>query len=441
MRRMEYYGKEKQSGHFKRLFIWFVLLAIVGSLLILFGVFRQDTVSDVAKRPLSDEEMISLIPKGKELALAGDCFGCHSRPSGEMGAGGVAIATPFGTVYSTNITPDKTFGIGDYTREDFHRALKDGIGKEKGNLYPAMPFVFTHITTESDLDALYAYMMSIPALATPNAQNTGVFAWPVRPFMNFWTLLNFPDRAKINNQDRSGAWNRGAYLVEGLAHCGACHSPRNFMMGVKFGDALQGGFEDGIAIPDITAAALSKHGYNLERLTEYLETGISPEGTSFAGMNTVTHFSTSQMDKGDVKAMATYLLTDNDGKLLSLKSSPVMANQVMGAMKKGDAVAGYDLYLAGCASCHGLEGQGIPNTVPALQGNAIVAMSDPQTLVSVVLNGLATTAYTNGQRMYAMPGFEGNLTSKQLADLLTWVRAEWGGISVPISAKAIQKDK
>lgn len=439
MKRMEYYGKEKRSGRFKRLLVFLVLIVVIGSILILLGVFRQDTVSSVAKQPLSDEQMVALIPKGRELALAGDCFGCHSRPNGEMGAGGVAISTPFGTVYSTNITPDKKFGIGNYTREDFHRALKDGVGREKGNLYPAMPFVFTHITTESDLDALYAYIMSIPALATPNAQNTGVFAWPVRPFMNFWTLLNFPDRKKPNEQDRSDAWNRGAYLVEGLAHCGACHSPRNFMMGVKFSDALQGGFEDGIEIPDITAEKLSQHGYNLDRLTEYLETGISPEGTSFAGMNTVTHFSTSQMDKGDVKAMATYLLTDSAGKLLSQKTSKVMVNQVMGAMKKGDLVAGYDLYLASCASCHGLEGSGIPNSVPALQGNAIVAMKDPETLVSVVLNGLATTAYTNGQRMYAMPGFEGNLTSKQLADLLTWVRAQWGGISAPVSSKDIRK--
>lgn len=439
MKRMEYYGREKRSGRFKRLFVWLILVMVIGSLLVLFGVFRKDSVSAIAKQPLSAEQMIALIPKGKELALAGDCFGCHSRPSGEMGAGGVAIDTPFGTVYSTNITPDKKFGIGDYTREDFHRALKDGIGKHKGNLYPAMPFVFTHITTESDLDALYAYMMSIPALEIPNAENRGVFAWPVRPFMNFWTLLNFPDRKKPNNEARSDAWNRGAYLVEGLAHCGACHSPRNFMMGVDFSDALQGGFEDGIAIPDITAEALSKHGYNLDRLTEYLETGISPEGTSFVGMNTVTHFSTSQMDKGDVKAMATYLLTDKSGRLLSQQTSPIMANQVVGAMKKGNAIAGYDLYLASCASCHGLNGQGIPNTVPALKDNAILAMKDPQTLVSVVLNGLATTAYTNGQRMYAMPGFEGELTSKQLADLLTWVRAEWGGIAAPVREKMVRE--
>lgn len=438
MKRMEYYGhRRNRYKGIKTILIWAILIGGIAAILILFGVFRKSSVSEITEQPLSVTEMQALIPKGKELALAGDCFGCHSRANGEMGAGGVPIATPFGTVYSTNITPDKTFGIGNYTRADFHRALKDGIGKEKGNLYPAMPFVFTHITTESDLDALYAYMMSIPAMEIPNAQNTGVFAWPVRPFMNFWTLLNFPNRDKPNDEARSGAWNRGAYLVEGLAHCGACHSPRNFMMGVKFKDALAGGFEDGMAIPDITAEALSKHGYNLDRLTEYLATGISPEGTSFAGMNTVTHFSTSQMDKADVKAMATYLLTDRAGKLLSQQTSPIASNQVIGAMKKGDAEAGYDLYMSACASCHGIEGQGIPNVVPALKGNAIVAMTDPQTLVAVVLNGLSTTTYTNGQRMYAMPAYEGELTSKELADLLTWVRAKWGGISTPVSQKSI----
>lgn len=151
MKRMEYYGhRRNRYKGIKTILIWAILIGGIAAILILFGVFRKSSVSEITEQPLSVTEMQALIPKGKELALAGDCFGCHSRANGEMGAGGVPIATPFGTVYSTNITPDKTFGIGNYTRADFHRALKDGIGKEKGNLYPAMPFVFTHITTESD---------------------------------------------------------------------------------------------------------------------------------------------------------------------------------------------------------------------------------------------------------------------------------------------------
>ena len=433
---IEYYRRNKRKGGLKRSIIWFLLLLIAFAVLVLIGIFRQD--SDISNSTLSKGEMQALIPKGRELALAGDCFGCHTREGGEMGAGGVAIKMPpLGVIYSTNITPDREFGIGNYTREDFHRALKDGVGKERGNLYPAMPYVFTHITTDEDIDALYAYLMSIPPLAIPNAQNSGVFAWPVRPFLNFWTLFNFPDRLAPHNPNRSEVWNRGAYLVEGLAHCGACHSPRNFMMGVDFKDALTGGVEDGLAIPDITAETLAKRGYTLEDLTEYLVTGIAPEGDSFAGMETVTHFSTSQMNRHDVIAMATYLLTDKKGKILAPKRSPIMTNQIIGAMKQADLVAGRESYLAACATCHGMEGRGIPHVAPALAGNAIVMMEDPQTLIAVVLNGIPTTSYSNGERMYAMPGFEGELTAKEIANLLNWVRAKWGGVEKPIKTDKI----
>ena len=437
MKKLRYYDRPKRRSRLLRMVIWLIVIGAIFSLLVLFGVFKQDTVSENAKKPLSESQMLALIPKGKELALAGDCFGCHSRSDGEKGAGGVPIATPFGTIYSTNITPDKHFGIGDYTREDFHRALKDGVGKN-GNLFPAMPFVFTHITKDEDLDALYAYLMSIPPLQVPNAKNSGVFELPVRPFMNFWTLLNFPDRKAPDNEARSDAWNRGAYLVEGLAHCGACHSPRNFMMGVKFGDALAGGFESGMAIPDIRAERLAKNGYSVADLTQYLSTGIAPEGSSFAGMNTVTHFSTSQMNLADVKAMATYLLTDNAGKLLEPEYSPVAMNAVASRLKHGDSEKGRDIYMAACAGCHGLSGEGIPNVAPSLNHNAIVEMQDPQTFIGVILHGLETTTYTNGQRMYAMPGFDGELKPEQMADLLTWIRATWGGIDQDISVKQVE---
>ncbi|UNM95974.1 cytochrome c [Ignatzschineria rhizosphaerae] len=438
MKKLRYYDRPKRRSGLIRLIVWLLIIGVIFSLLVLFGVFKQDTVSESAKSPLPQAEQEALIPRGKELALAGDCFGCHSRSDGEKGAGGVPIATPFGTIYSTNITPDKDFGIGDYTREDFHRALKDGVGK-KGNLFPAMPFVFTHITTDRDLDALYAYIMSIPPLQVPNAKNSGVFELPVRPFMNFWTLLNFPDRKVPIDENRSDVWNRGAYLVEGLAHCGACHSPRNFMMGVKFSDALAGGFESGMAIPDIRAERLAKNGYSVADLTQYLSTGIAPEGSSFAGMNTVTHFSTSQMNLSDVKAMATYLLTDSKGKLLTPEQSPIVYNQVVGRMKQGDREKGREYYMAACAGCHGLQGEGTPNVAPSLSHNAIVEMQDPQTFIGVILHGLQTTNYTNGQRMYAMPGFNGELKPEQIADLLTWIRAEWGGIDQGISTKEVDK--
>ena len=166
-----------------------VVIVVVAALVVLSGLFRTSSVAPQAQQTLSPERMQALIPRGHELALAGDCFGCHSMPQGPMGAGGLAIATPFGTLYSTNITPDKQYGIGNYTRADFHRVMRDGIAPGERNLYPAMPFVFSHITTPDDIDALYAYNMSIPAMPIANKSNTGVFVLPVRPFMDFWLSL------------------------------------------------------------------------------------------------------------------------------------------------------------------------------------------------------------------------------------------------------------
>lgn len=414
-----------------------IAVVIVAALAVLFGLFRTSSVAPQAKQALSPEQMKALFPRGRELALAGDCFGCHSLPQGPMGAGGLAIGTPFGTLYSTNITPDKQYGIGNYTRADFHRVMRDGIAPGNRNLYPAMPFVFTQLTTPDDIDALYAYNMSIPAMPVANKANTGAFVLPVRPFMNFWTLLNFPDRKAARNEQRSAEWNRGAYLVEGLAHCGACHSPRNFMMGLEFSRALQGGEVDGVAVPAITAAALAKHGFDIPTLNAYLATGIAPQGTAFDGMYTVTHFSTSTMEPEDVKAVATYLLTAKDGKLVPPSAPPAPLPQAVAPESGTPMAAGRLAYMAFCAGCHGMSGQGLPNVGPAMKGNATLAMDDPQTLIKAVLNGIPTQIFKNGERMYAMPPFAHRMSDAEVAELVTWIRAEWGGQSVPVTAAQV----
>lgn len=415
-----------------------IALGIVGALAILLGAFRQDSVDAAVAKPLSDEQMQALIPKGRELALAGDCFGCHSTPEGPMAAGGVAIPTPFGTLYSTNITPDPTHGIGKYTRADFHRVIRDGIAPDKGNLYPGMPYVFTHITTPDDIDALYAYMMSIPPIAKANPENTGAFMLPVRAFMNFWTLLNFPEREAPNDPQRSAEWNRGAYLVEGLAHCGACHSPRNIMMGTDFRRSLQGGSVDGLTVPDITAPALAKHGFDMATLTQYLSTGIAPQGTAFSGMYTVTHFSTSVMEAADVEAVATYLLTHADGKIVPPAAPPEPLPVAVNPAPGSEMAAGRILYMEGCSGCHGGKGEGIPNVAPAMKGNATLAMDDPRNTISVILNGIPTQRFTGTQRMYAMPPFAHRMTDVEITDLVTWMRAEWGGQAMPVNLEEVR---
>ncbi|MGO3891395.1 MAG: c-type cytochrome [Paenalcaligenes sp.] len=414
-----------------------ILVAVVACIAILLGAFRSTSVAPGVDKPLSADEMQQLIPRGRELAMAGDCFGCHSQPQGPKAAGGVAIDTPFGTLYSTNITPDPTYGIGKYTREDFHRVLKDGVAP-KGNLYPGMPYIFTHITTPEDIDALYAYLMSIPPIAVPNKDNSGAFALPVRPFMNFWNLLNFPDRSVPENPERSAQWLRGAYLVQGVGHCASCHTPQNFMMGVDFARDLQGGEINGWAIPNITAASLAKHGFDVPLLTQYLSTGIAPQGTSFADMHTVTHFSTSAMDKDDVEAVATYLLTDANGAIPPAAAAPAPLPEAQNPAADSDMAIGRRTYLAACAGCHGSKGEGIPNVAPAMYGNATLAMDTAQNLIRVVLNGIPTQTFTGNQRMYAMPPFAHELSDKEIADLSTWMRAEWGGQASAVTIDQVQ---
>lgn len=425
----------------RKLILAIIIILLIAALAIFLGLFRPSNVAPQAEQTLSPEQMKELVPRGRELAIAGDCFGCHSLPQGPMGAGGLAIPTPFGIIYSTNITPDKEYGIGNYTRADFHRAIRYGIAKDNRNLYPAMPFVFTHITTPDDMDALYAYNMSIPAMPVANKKNTGLFVLPGRRFMNFWALPNFPNREAPQNDQRSAEWNRGAYLVEGLGHCGSCHSPRNFMMGVDFSRSLEGGELEGAAVPDITAVELAKRGFDVPTLSAYLGTGISPRGSSFDSMYTVTHFSTSGMDPDDVKAIATYLLTDKDGNLTTPSAPPEPLPQAIAPQEGSPLAAGRLTYMAVCAGCHGTNGEGVPNSIPAMKGNSILAMDNPQTIIKVILNGIPTRTFKDGQRMYAMPAFAQSLNESQIADLVSWIRAEWGGQATPVTVEQVKAEK
>lgn len=410
-----------------------VILAL-GGLAVLSGAFHSTRVAPEFDLPLTPEEMAALVPKGRELTLAGDCLGCHSTANGPMAAGGVPLATPFGTIYSANITPDRTYGIGNYTRGDFHRALRDGVGHGGRNLYPAMPYVYTQITRPEDIDAIYAYVMSLPPITAAPPSNTGVFVLPLRPFMNFWTLLNVPHRTAPDRADRSEVWNRGAYLVEGLGHCGSCHTPMNIMMGPDFARSLEGAVIEGLEAPSLKADTLAARGFDVPSLTAFLSTGMSPQGTSFGGMYTVTHFSTSAMERADVEAIATYLLTAPDGSVPAPSAPPApMPAVISSAGLEGGRVQ----YLNACAGCHGNAGEGIPNVAPAMRGNATLALADPLNLVTVILNGVPVQTFPGRQRMYGMPPFAHDLTDEQIAELASWIRAEWGGISDPVTASVV----
>lgn len=425
-----------KSKRLRNSLLGIVVLLVLFALAVLLGLFRSHSVVADAKQPLSAEEMKALIPAGRELALAGNCMGCHSQAQGPKGAGGVPIGTPFGTLYSTNITPDTTHGIGTYTREDFHRVLRDGIAPGNRNLYPGMPFVFTHITRPQDMDALYAYIMSVPPIAQANVANTGVFTLPVRPFMNFWALINFPDRQPPTREGASEQWLRGAYLAQGLGHCASCHTPRNVTMGVSFARSLEGGdVIDGLVVPNITAEMLSQRGFDVASLSQYLSTGMSAHGTSFGSMYTVTHFSTSALQAQDVEAIATYLMTDKNGQVLRAQPGPA----ALPIASDPSLQSGRLSYASACAACHGMNGEGIPNVAPPMRGNIAVMMQDPTDLLTVALHGVQTQNFAGNARMYAMPGFADRMSVESMADLATWMRAEWGGQSVPVTTEQVKK--
>jgi len=254
-------------------------------------------------------------------------------------------------------------------------------------------------------------------------------------------MLNFPDRQVPSEPDRSKVWARGAYLVEGLAHCAACHTPRNFMMGVDFARNLEGGEVDGLDIPNITPEMLAKRGFDVPTLSQYLSTGVAPQGTSFAGMHTVTHFSTSAMEQDDVDAMATYLLTDKNGKILEPSEPPKPLAAAAHPAPDSDMEVGRRIYMAACAGCHGMEGEGVPNVSPSLEGDAIIAMDSARDTIDVVLNGIPTERFTGYKRMYAMPPFSHRLNDDEIADLVTWIRAQWGGQAEAVTVAEVQKQE
>nr|WP_255720422.1 cytochrome c [Acuticoccus kalidii] len=382
--------------------------------------------------------MEALKPRGRELTLAGDCFGCHSLAKGPMGAGGLPIDTPMGTIYSSNITPDPTYGIGRYSRADFHRAVREGINASDRNLYPAMPYVYTQITTPEDVDAIYSYIMSIPPVAKEVPANTGVFQFPLRSFMNFWTLLNVPARQAPNEPSRPPAWNRGAYLVEGLGHCGSCHTPMNVMMGPDFARSLDGAIIDGQEAPSLKADVLAAQGFDVASLTNFLATGISPQGTSFGQMHTVTHFSTSAMERSDVEAIATYLMTSADGTIPAPANPPDPQPESFQPAADGSD-PGRVVFVEACAGCHGMTGEGIPNVAPPMRGNATITLANPLNLLSVIVNGVPDQTFAGNQRMYAMPPFAHSLSDEQIAELATWMRTQWGGHSEPVAVAEVNK--
>jgi len=387
----------------------------------------------------------NLIKQGEYLARAGDCVACHTAKDGKPFAGGLPMETPIGTIYSTNITPDKT-GLGDYSFEDFDKAVRHGVAKNGSTLYPAMPYPSYASVTEPDMQALYAYFMhGVAPVAQENKASD--IPWPLSmrwPLMG-WRWLFAP--AVADYQAAPGAdavVSRGAYLVEGLGHCGACHTPRALTMQEKSLNAGEGStFLSGSAPLEgwIAKSLRSDHkdglgSWSEEQLVQFLKTGRSDRSAVFGGMSDVVTHSLQYMTDADLTAIARYLksLPANDPN----DQPHQYDKQVAQALWKGDdSQPGASVYIDNCAACHRTDGHGYTRVFPALAGNPVLQSQDPTSLIHIVLKGGTLPATHTAPSTFTMPGFAWRLSDQEVADVVSFIRSSWGNKGEPVKASTV----
>lgn len=362
-----------------------------------------------------------LVARGKYLAEAADCAACHSAPGGAPFAGGLPMQSGFGTIYATNITPDRDDGIGGWSAEDFWRALHDGVRRDGRQLYPAMPYTSYRGMTRADADAIYAYVMQLRPMKVANRRTDLNFPFNIRLGMLGWNLLFLHDSLPAVSAGSSPAWRRGRYLVNALGHCGECHTPRGLAGQMELSRPFAGAALSRVAAPDITPSGLTSRGWTAAALRAFLGRGLAREGTAFGDMHPVIMLSTRNLTEDDLNAAVTFLLGDSPPETAPL---PAIDPAEMGAAANG---AGRTSYVALCAGCHGLDGNGIPNTVVAMRNNSTVRQADPRNLVVVMLDGIGAENFPHHQSMQKMPGFSDKLGDGEAAALANYLRVTWGG--------------
>ncbi len=369
----------------------------------------------------------ALIERGAYLARAGNCMACHSARGGVPYAGGRGIDTPFGTVYASNLTPDPTHGLGNWTARDFWRALHQGRSRDGRLLYPAFPYTNYTQVSRDDADALFAFLQSLPPVAQANRPHELRWPFNTQPALAVWRALYFSPDSFQPDLQQSAEWNRGAYLVRGLGHCAACHSARNALGGSSPLD-LAGGLipMQNWYAPSLNApaeAGVSR--WPLADVVALLKTGTSPSGTVQGPMSEVVLHSTQHLADADLRAMAVFL------KALPERTSEL--EQVPRARTRLSEQGG-QLYGQHCAQCHGERGEGVPGAYPALAGNRAVTMASPVNLVQVVLHGGYAPATAGNPRPYGMPPFVMEFNDQEIASVLSHIRGSWGNQAAEVSA-------
>ncbi|ART81088.1 alcohol dehydrogenase [Oceanisphaera avium] len=385
------------------------------------------------------------IAKGAYIARTADCVACHTRPGGQPYAGGLAMQTPLGAIYSTNITPDFDTGIGHYSLADFNRAVKHGVTPDNRPLYPAMPYPSYAIIPDEDIRDLYAYFMHAVAPVT-QANGESTIPWPLnmRWPMSWWQLIFAPQRDFIVDARLSEQDNRGAYLVEGPGHCGACHTPRGLAyqekaMSLATGDNsdfLAGAVIDGWRAKSLRGEARGLASWSHEELALFFKTGRTDTVAAFGAMAEVIEHSTRYMKDEDISAMASYLkqLPPAKNKILNFAPKPDTTTALLREGKSLDE--GATLYVEHCQVCHRADGKGIPRIFPALAGNSAVFAKNPQSVIQITFEGGLMPSNEYDLMDFAMPAFN-HLTNQELVSVMNFIRNGWQNQAPMVTSKQV----
>jgi mono/diheme cytochrome c family protein len=368
------------------------------------------------------------IERGAYLARAGNCIGCHTTTGGPALAGGRGIDTPFGVVVVPNITPDVQTGIGSWSPSEFWRAMHNGRSKDGRLLYPAFPYPSFTLVTREDSDALYAFLRSVPAVESPKQPHSLRFPYSTQAALAVWRAMYFQAREFTPDPHQSADWNRGNYLVQGLGHCAACHSGRNFLGGTTLNKEFAGGLMPDASWYAPSLASPKEAGvqqWAREDVIKLLKDGVSGRASVSGPMAEVVFASTQYLAEKDLEAMTSYLA-----------SVPVKEDEPLELGRAGlDVLAsGERIYARDCAGCHGNQGQGVANIYPALAGNRAVTLASPNNVVQMIRHGGFGPSTAGNRQPFGMPPYGQALNGGEIAAVATFVRQSWGNLAPAVSS-------
>jgi mono/diheme cytochrome c family protein len=400
-----------------------LLISFLCTAIICGGAYAQ---SAVATSPVTPE----VIAHGKALVEAGDCASCHTADPAKPFAGGKRIDTPFGAIYSPNLTPDRETGIGAWSDVDFRRALRDGTRRDGSRYYPAFPYLYFTKMTRDDIQSIRAYLATMAPVH--NVAPPPALKWPLnyRVLMRGWDWLFFKPGILQPDQQKTPEWNRGRYLVEGPGHCGACHTPKNVFGADRLSRPLGGGLVQDQFAPRLDEAQRGGlKSWSVDDIVEYLQSGRN--GRSHAGglMAEVVRNSTSLMSDADVHAIAVYLKDMPAGDREPNVQPPPdtqMAN-------------GQKVYRSACVACHEVDGSGSPRVYPPLPGNANLQSAIAASTLRIILDGAQTLTTPRAPNTGSMPAYAGKLSDEEIADVTTYIRNSWGNSASAVTAAQVAK--